>query len=300
MKNVEIKQEVREFYNQVGWKQISAGVYQNAQYEDLRPVSRDYIHKCHLRVNRHLKTSGRFLLDAGSGPVQYPEYLTYSENYKYRVCLDISILAVKEARERLDTRGLYVVADVAALPFKCEVFDGVVSLHTLHHLPGEDQKRAYFELDRVLNPGCTAVVVNGWTSSLLMKRFYLPMVAFERLGGIFSRLFGRSATTKKPTELGGTPTKQNQVPAAKKPAGTYVQKIDANWIRKELKSLDSVKILVWRSVSVRFLRARIKPWLGGRLWLKLLYRLEERHPQWFGENGQYPLIVIHKYDVSVG
>jgi len=41
----DIKQDVREFYDQVGWQQVSEGVYQNARYEDLRPVSREYIHQ---------------------------------------------------------------------------------------------------------------------------------------------------------------------------------------------------------------------------------------------------------------
>ena len=62
------------------------------------PVSRDYIHRCRLRVNRYIASRGDFLLDAGSGPVQWPEYLTYSEDYRFRVCLDISITALKEAR----------------------------------------------------------------------------------------------------------------------------------------------------------------------------------------------------------
>ena len=46
-----------QFYDQVGWQQVSEGQYQNARYEDLRPVSREYIHRCHLRVNRHLAAS---------------------------------------------------------------------------------------------------------------------------------------------------------------------------------------------------------------------------------------------------
>jgi hypothetical protein len=33
---------------------------------------------------------------------------------------------------------------------------------------------------------------------------------------------------------------------------------------------------------------------GGRLWLRLLFGLEERFPHFFGEKGQYPLIVIRK------
>src|SRR5437868_11660891 len=71
------KQQVREFYDQIGWSQAADGLYQNARYEDLRPVSREYIHKCHMRVKRHLASEGDILLDAGSGPVQWPEYLTY-------------------------------------------------------------------------------------------------------------------------------------------------------------------------------------------------------------------------------
>ena len=59
----EIKQEVREFYNQVGWQEVSDGIYQNAAHEDLRPVSRDYIHKCHMRILRHIKPGGKLLLD---------------------------------------------------------------------------------------------------------------------------------------------------------------------------------------------------------------------------------------------
>src|SRR5512141_2354032 len=150
MSDLEIKQRVRQFYDRVGWQTVADGTYQNARYEDLRPVAHQYIHRCHLRVKRHLKPSGRYLLDAGSGPVQYAEYLTYSQGYAYRVCADISMLAVQEARRRLGDHALCVVADVANLPFAPGVFDGAVSLHTLHHLPLEDQSRAYGEIYRVL------------------------------------------------------------------------------------------------------------------------------------------------------
>ena len=55
-----------------------------------------------------------------------------------------------------------------------------------------------------------------------------------------------------------------------------------------------IEILVWRSVSVRFLRALIHPHLGGGTWLRLLFWLEERFPHFFGEAGQYPLIIVRK------
>ena len=156
------KQQVREFYDEIGWSQVGDGFYQNARYEDLRPVAREYIHNCHMRVNRYLAPSGDILLDAGSGPVQWPEYLSYSEDYKYRLCADISITALKEARTRLGEKGLFVVADIANLPFKPEVFDGVVSMHAIHHLPVEEHKKAYSEFYRVMKNERSGVIVNGW------------------------------------------------------------------------------------------------------------------------------------------
>jgi SAM-dependent methyltransferase len=284
MSEGQVKQQVREFYDQVGWQLAGQGIYQNARYEDLRPVSREYIHRCHLRVNRHLQPAGRFLLDAGSGPVQYPEYLTYSQGYDYRVCADISIVALQEARKRLGLRGLYVVADVANLPFKPGAFDGEVSLHTLHHLPLPEQKKAYGELFRVLAAGRSAVIVNGWTVSPLMNRFQPLVRLMERLGTWISRRRGKTTTPSKPA---GTERSQ-------KPTGTYVEKFDAGWLRKNLNGVMDFRVLVWRSVSVRFLRAVIHAPLAGRYWLRLLYALEERYPGYFGENGQYPLIVIRK------
>ncbi len=149
----EIKRQVREFYDQVGWQEVSEGLYQNAHYEDLRPVSREYIHRCHLRILRHLNPNGRLILDAGSGPIQYPEYLEYSRGYHYRVCADISMVALQEARKRIGERGLFVVADIANLPFKPECFDAVISLHAIHHMPPEEHKRAFQELYRLLKPG---------------------------------------------------------------------------------------------------------------------------------------------------
>ncbi len=281
MDNQDTKQDVRKFYNQIGWQKVSEGTYQNAQYEDLRPVSRGYIHKCHLRVNRHLKSAGKYLLDAGSGPIQYPEYLTYSKEYQYRVCLDISIVALKEARERIgSSHGLFVVADVANLPFRNDVFDGIVSLHTLHHLTVSDYVPAYKNLKRVLKKNCTAVVVNGWGESMLMRWFNKPILVMEKL---FHKFPPSSKQVKK-----------NDGDIFKKPKGTFVNKLNAQRLRDLLGANFSISISVWRSVSVRFLRAMIHPFLFGRIWLWILFGLEELFPAFFGEKGQYPLITFTK------
>lgn len=294
----EVKQDVKQFYDQVGWKLVGDEVYQNARYEDLRPVAREYIHACHLRVARHLVAPGRFLLDAGSGPVQYPEYLEYSRRYRYRVCADISITALQEARRRIGDKGLYVVADVANLPFKPQAFDGIVSLHTIHHLPEDEHLRAFGELYRVLAPGRQAVVVNGWAHSPFMARFEGAIRLANRLRHIIDRLAGQKS--EHADEAGDAPETKlaRRMKKPQRPGeavkGTFTNKHDAAWVKSAVGAIAPVEVLVWRSVTVRFMRALIHPRLGGHFWLRQIYRMEEKNPHYYGENGKYPLIVIRK------
>lgn len=276
------KQQVREFYDQIGWSQAGDGLYQNARYEDLRPVAQEYIHKCHLRVKRHLDPQGDLFLDAGSGPVQWPEYLTYSENYRYRVCADLSITALRGARQRLGDKGLYVVMDIACLPFKTGAFDGIVSLHTIHHLPPQYHKTAYVELVRVLKPGHRAVVVNGWSNPPLM-------CAADRLAKLLIR------------PVKSDQSKSESAPAqvnAEEPTGTFIHKSNAGWLRDQLNDITPIKIYCWRSVSTKFTRTYIREKAVGRLILRLIYWMEESFPRFFGENGQYPIISITKQESS--
>jgi len=268
------KQQVREFYDEIGWQQEEGGLYQNARYDDLRPVVRDYIHRTRLRVNRGIAASGRFLLDAGSGPVQYDEYLSYSHGYQKRVCFDISIQALREARKRIGDHGLYVVGDIASLPFQADVFDGIVSMHTIHHLPAGEHRLAYKELFRVLRPGRSAAVVNGWTNPALTGWLDRLIVSSRRLRRI---LRGKSVRAQQHAEK-----------------ATFVQKTNARWLRNELGAEVPVEILAWRSASTRLLRTFIHENFGGRAVLDWLYRLEEKYPRFFGEHGQYPLIVVKK------
>jgi len=281
------KQQVREFYDRIGWSQVGDGLYQNARYEDLRPVAQEYIHKCHLRVNRYLDPEGDLFLDAGSGPVQWMEYLTYSEHYMYRVCGDLSITALREARQRLGHRGLYVVMDIANLPFKPDSFDGLVSMHTIHHLPAQDHKKAYAELVRVLKPGHRAVVVNGWGNPPLMQ-------AADRLANLFKRSSRKKSMGRESVPEDGK--KPEAAVNSEEPTGTFVHKSNDGWLREQLKDVTPIEIYSWRSVSTRFTRTYIREKAGGRLILRLIYWLEELFPRFFGENGQYPIISITKQE----
>ena len=294
MSEEQIKKSVREFYNQVGWQMIGDALYQNAQYEDLRPVSQEYLHRCHMRVKRHLAQEGTYFLDAGSGPVQYPVYLTYSDGYRARVCMDISIVALQEARKRVGEHGFYVVADIAHIPFKPDVFDGISALHTIHHVPMDDKGRAYEELHRTLKPGRQMVVVDGWTNAPLTVRLSGFMDFMKRLRAWRERKASEKSADSAATQDVISPPVEPGKLASSSPAGTFVEKFDADGLIELLTGRMDFEILVWRSVSVPFLKSVIYPDWGGRFWLKVLYWLEERFPRLLGRIGQYPLVVIHK------
>lgn len=270
------KQRVRDFYDEVGWAQESDGLFQNARFEDMRPVSADYIHRCHLRVNRHIAPSGDLLLDAGSGPVQWPEYLTYSAGYRHRVCVDISITALRAAQEKLGRHGLFAVGDIACLPFRSDAFDGIVSIHAIHHLPATDHSSAYRELVRVLRSGRSAVTINGWYRPLLM-RLAEPLIGIGRL------ISGRERKTRKRDRAY---TGDQEV--------TFVQKMTPSRLRSELRGIAPYEVFAWRSLSPRFMQWFVREAFGGRALLRLVFWLEERFPHFFGLHGQYPMIVMRK------
>lgn len=289
--DTEIKQQVREFYDRIGWQEVSEGCYQNAAYEDLRPVSHEYIHRCHMRVLRHLNPRGYFLLDAGSGPIQYPEYLEYSRLYQRRVCLDISIVALQEARKRVGDHGLYVVGDIAQLPFKSQCFDALVSLHTIHHLPQGEHQDAYFEFHRVLGENTSGVVVNGWDDAPLTKAANLLIRLVEWL---YTQFKGNPAPSTKDNPVHRHESEHAKVSLQQQASGTHVWKHNASWLSRQVAANIPIEIWTWRSVSVRFLRTVIHRRWGGRGLLKILYWFEERLPHFFGKYGQYPLIVIKR------
>lgn len=278
------KQEVASFYDKVGWQSEGDGLFQNAEYEDLRKVSQSYIARAHARVGKYLPKRGKYLLDAGSGPVQYEAYLKYSEGYEKRVCLDLSFVAMQEARKKLGDKGFYVVSDVANLPFAPESFDGIVSLHTIHHLPIEEKADAYLYMHKALKPGGSMVTVDGWGEHKLAK-FWEKVIALAR------RL------RRAPKNLKPVPQAQNQADEIQKvngPAGTHVVKTSAAWFKSVIGDKIPYQIRSWRSVSVRFLREVVPDNAFGRLLLLKLSWLEDLFPRYFGENGQYPLIVFSK------
>jgi len=281
----EEKRVVQRFYDEVGWTRGEQGVFTDAEkFEDLRPVARDYIHRCHMRVNRYLPRRGRFLLDAASGPIQYPEYLTYSEGYDVRVCVDISLVALRAARRKLGDKGAYLLADVADLPLADGSMDSFVSLHTLYHVPRDEQKGVVRELHRVLKPGSSGVLVYTWgVRSPLMRLVFLPGSVLRRLVRLPGKLFG---AVSRALGCGGPD-------AGSPPPDLYFHAHDHGFFADTDWGF-GLDLRVWRAASVEFTRTFARPRLGGRQLLKLVWWLEEQAPRLAGRFGQYPLFVIGK------
>jgi SAM-dependent methyltransferase len=277
------KEEVRRFYEEVGWlRGEETGAFVDAErFEDLRDVTGDYIRRCHLRVNRYLAPAGDFLLDVASGPVQYDEYLTYSQGYGKRLCIDISFRALEKAKERLGDRGAYVLGDITNLPLRDGTVDGAVSLHTIFHVPRDEQHLALKELHRVLRPGRSAVVVYSWGGHSLAMKFALSPLRLLALPYYGAR---RLLRTLRPRPNADAATAEPRLYFFAHPPDYFWR---ARWPFR-------LRLRVWRSVSVEFTRTFAHDGFCGRALLAALFWLEERAPRAAGLVGQYPLLWIVK------
>lgn len=314
---------IQYYYDQVGWKAHENGEFEDAiAWEDLRPVSADYIHKCHLRVNRYLKPVGKYFLDAGSGPVQYPEYLTYSQGYKHLICMDISLRALHEARRRIGARAILILGDITRIPFRSNALDAVVSLHTIYHVPQDEQREAFEELYRVLKPGRSGVIVYSFHSAPLISLGKVPARWWRKLRNspptrLIRRLVGRKSPActhaPVPTPVGAPAETQDRpayfydrntgevkAPDPANPANLPTARPPFYFKAHPLKYFTTIKwsfplkIVAWRSVNVTFLRTYIHPRRLGKLLLWVIYHFEELCPRRAGRFGPYPMFLLRK------
>jgi uncharacterized protein YbaR (Trm112 family) len=148
------KSSVRRWYDEFGWQKNEQGdYYDSAVFSQNAPAGNGlYELLSHLRVLERL-SAGEWLIDAASGAIAHPEYLTYSWFYNHRVCVDFSIAALREAATKLRATDFCCQADICRLPFRDDAFQGGISGYTIQHLPEAQQARGVRELYRVLGVG---------------------------------------------------------------------------------------------------------------------------------------------------
>ena len=280
------KRDVENFYDNVGWKLFDDDHFVDAEkFEDLRPVAFEYFTNCNNRVKRYIQQSGKFILDGGSGPIQYDGYLIYSEDFDYRVCVDLSFESLKEAKKKLGSKGVYILGDMTNLPLKDNVLDAAVALNAIYHIPMDEQSNALNEINRALKPGKTAAIVYTWGDkySLFMNigLIYIKVwMAFQKIGRILKKILTKlKVLSNKPHE--------GEEPVLYFHAFPYSHFKNTDWDFK-------LDIYTWRSISVPFSKIYIHPWLGGKSILKSIYNWEDKHPETAGKYGQYPLLIMTK------
>lgn len=269
MRDLEAENQVRSFYEKQGWKVDEAGIHHDkALFEDLRPCATEYVSASRRKLLAHLPRTGDRLLDAASGPIQYPEYLEYSAGFSRRVCVDISQNALDQAAKKLGDRGEYVNTSILDLPFPDNYFDAVVSLHTVYHIDRRQQETAVHQLIRCTKPGQPIIVVYSNPNNLfhLLKKPF----AFIR------RLTGRKSTT------GGN-----------KPLSLYFHAHPLKWWDR-FSDQCNVRILPWRVLEPRISRLLIPDNKLGKFVFRGVMMFEKRLPWLASRLGTYPMIVLTK------
>lgn len=286
------KKIVLDFYNEFGWKKDDDNLFKDTvAFEDRRDIVAHYWSQCHLRLNRYLPANGQYILDVASGAIPNDEYFTYSDNFEVRICMDFSLLAMQEAVQRLNGRGIFILGDMTNLPIADQCLDAVISLHTVYHIPKAEQTQAVREAYRVLCPGGKAVIVYSWKNAPLM---YRSMRAWRRLMNFVRRLRGQQRRGATGAPAGGGPA--TGAPAAGAPAHPHLfidqQKYD--WYTRELRQPFNAQLKVYSALSRSFSNTFLREKTLGKQVAGLIYRLEGWLPGFFGRFGQYPTFVLHK------
>lgn len=279
------KLAAQTFYDEHGWRPRGDDAYaDSAFYEDLRPLPREYLRRCNRRIRQFIPPAGAYLVDVASGPIQFPEYLEYSENYAYRVCVDLSFVALREARRRLGGRGIFLLADVTNLPIEDGAVDAVVSIHTLFHVPQEEQATAFRELHRIVRSGGSAVVVYTVGDHCPLMKLPLMRWRWSRKLGNRLRWYGKRIGAAFGGKLDAEDPHRPRL---------YFHAHPCRWWTRQKWGFD-VETRCWRALHVYFMKRYVHRWLGGAALLRLVAWAEERWPYFFGRIGQYPMFIIRK------
>jgi len=273
------KQRVFDYYNEINYKiRDSLRIYEDSpKWVDFRDVSAKYMRKSFTRASGFYPPNGRYLLDIASGPIGLPEYMTLCDGYEYRICVDISINALIQAKaniEKAGKRGIYICGDITNIPIQDNSVDTVLSQHTLYHIPKNDQKTAVNEMYRVAKSNSKIVIIYSWFYHSWFMNLSLNIVQVYRVlrhlaGKVYVRLF---------------PSKPR----------LYFYPHSPGWFKKTFTFSGDIEFYCWRSTNKYFMNLYIHKWLFGKQILNKLIKIEDKYSGFMSTFGEYPAIVITK------
>ena len=257
------EEKVSSFYNSTGWEHDEEGNTLDAnKWEDLRDVSNEYLVRCRKRLNRYIPKNGELFLDLGSGPIQYPEYLEYSSNYRERHCIDLSKSALEVAKEKATNIKTFH-GSFFDMPMEDNVYDCCISQHVIYHMAKEDQSIAINKLLDITKSGGKIIIVYGNPNSILEQ----PYKINRKIKKIFN--------LKTEHDL-------------------YHYVYPLKWWHQFNKK-SKVEIYPWRTFNAFYLKKLFPNNFVGKYLLKIVYKLENVLPKFITlVFAQYPTIVLTK------
>jgi ubiquinone/menaquinone biosynthesis C-methylase UbiE len=233
--NASIQQSVKQWYDDFGWLRNESGIYNDTVLFSQRSLTPHGAYELASHISLLDKLSGGdFVLDAASGPIPHAENLAYSWFYKYRVCVDISLTALREAQTKLDSKGFCCMANICQLPFREGVFDGIVSAYTVQHIAESQQSEALAELYRVLKPRSHLCVISDLQQTRAHRALVLILRAIREVLRLLSIRRTR-ANRQQGAQVSARPKPPHQL---------YFHGQDLAWWRKQARGLTGSYALV--------------------------------------------------------
>ena len=249
---------VNKFYNNSGWKERNKNTLDATLFEDLRSNAQEYVSNCRKRLQKYIPKKGINILDFASGPIQYPEYLEYSKNFKLRHCIDFSKLAIKTAKLKLGSRGKYYCNDFFKIKFKKNYFDCILSMHTIYHIDKKLQAKAVRKLIDISKKNAPIIIVYSNSNTLISK---------------IKRIILKKLKTNK-TNL-------------------YFFCHPIKWW-SQFEKTTNVEIKPWRSFSSDHQKIIFPDNIFGKFLLRILFVVEGKFEKFFVNNFQYYTIILKK------
>ena len=280
------KEIVKKFYESFGWDRNEAGVYKDtACFVDQRPPIKGYNHKVLTRARNFLRTHGEYFLDVGSGPIPNAKLLQYSSDFKWCVCVDLSRVALTEARSNLGQKGLYVQADLTNLPFKDGAFEAVLASHVLYHIPQDEQESAVLEFYRTMATGGLCVIIYMSKTS--------PSVLLRNARRIIAKVPGLRLLWTKTVKPILSKREYNNNEEEARPF-LYSHTYHYRWFRKTFPQSWDMDIRVWSCVDLDFTKTFVPNNFLGFVLMKFIFWLEIVFPHALLRISRYPMIIIRK------
>lgn len=286
-------QSTRNFYDSFGWQKANEKTFNDsAIFVDGRPVLDFYKRRVFDRVSKELKREGKYFLDAGSGALPN---LHRASGFERIICVDISIVGLVEAQKQLGARGSCVVADLAHLPFRDNIFDAILCSHALYHVPKDDQATVVAELYRTLHAGERCVVIYNRTNSpletlaahldghgLLAKARQLVLLLKHRLPARRKAARGRDRSDCEDKQA---------IPSS---VSLYYHGHDHEWFIENAPPGADIQIKPWESAGQTFTRSLVPSGPIGSGLLLLVLFFEKICPGLMIRLGAYFYVVLQK------